>query len=262
MPSRIISLTTDFGIGSPYIAEMKGVIYSINPNATIVEISHAVAAQDIRQGALVLQNATCRFPADTIHVAVIDPGVGTQRDIVYAQFGSQRYIAPDNGLLDRLAAEETPSRMVALSNPQYWLPEVTSTFHGRDIMAPAAAHLSLGLDPAELGDEKSELVRLHWPEVQVVPNKVTGSIQSIDSFGNLITDITEEMLAAAPRDDSVLVQCDDHQTNGIFMTYADQPSMTLIAVIGSGGQLELAVVDDSAKMMLGVAVGTPVTISW
>jgi hypothetical protein len=262
MERTIISLTTDFGTGSPYVAEMKGVIYSINPAANIVDISHTIPAQDIRQGALVLDRSTRRYPSGTIHVAVVDPGVGTGREIVYARFGDQQYIAPDNGLLDRLAANFAPDRIVTLSNPQFWLPEVTSTFHGRDIMAPVAAHLSLQVEPNELGEEKSELVRLYWPEVQIVPNKITGAVQSIDSFDNLITDITEEMLEAAPRDDSVLIQCDDHQTYGIFTTYADQPSMTLIAVIGSSGHLELAIVDDSAKIMLGVAVGTPVTISW
>ena len=147
----IITLTTDFGTGSPYVAAMKGVILSINPAATIVDISHAVPAQDIARGALVLEDTTPWFPADTIHVAVVDPGVGTQRSILYARIGPQQYIAPDNGLLGRLMARTRPSLVLRLTEREYWLPEVSHTFHGRDIMAPVAARLSLGLDPRRLG---------------------------------------------------------------------------------------------------------------
>jgi S-adenosylmethionine hydrolase len=262
MARSIITLTTDFGTGSTYVAQMKGVILSINADATIVDLTHEIPPQDVRQGALALENAALRFPPNSIHVAVVDPGVGTARDIIYARIDNRHYVAPDNGLLDRLAARTRPDRIVALSNPKYWLASVSSTFHGRDIMAPAAAHLSLGLDADALGKAKSELVRLEWPEVQIVADKITGTIQSIDSFGNLVTDITEEMLASAPRDESVVIRCDDHETMGIFKTYADQPPMTLIAVIGSSGHLELSIVDDSAKIMLGVKVGTPVMVTW
>lgn len=262
MTRRIITLTTDFGTGSPYVAQMRGAILSINPEAMIVDITHEIPPQDVRQGALALESATLQFPPDSIHVAIVDPGVGTDRDIVYARIEDRHYIAPDNGLLDRLAARTNADRIVALSNPKYWLTSVSSTFHGRDIMAPAAAHLSLGLDENELGNAKPELVRLQWPEVQIVADKITGAIQSIDSFGNLITDITEEMLEGVPRDESVVVHCDEHETIGIFKAYADQPPMTLIALIGSSGHLELAIVDDSAKIMLGVAVGTPVVVTW
>ncbi len=262
MTRSIITLTTDFGTGSPYVAQMKGVILSINPDAAMVDLTHEIPPQDVRQGALALENTALRFPPGSIHVAVVDPGVGTDRDIVYARIAERHFIAPDNGLIDRLARRTWPDRIVALSNPKYWLAGVSSTFHGRDIMAPAAAHLSLGLNANELGDAKSELVRLPWPEVQIVADKITGAIQSIDSFGNLITDITEEMLEGVPRDESVVVHCDEHETMGIFKAYADQPPMTLIALIGSSGHLELAIVDDSAKIMLGVAVGTPVEVTW
>ncbi len=262
MSRPIITLTTDFGEGSPYVAAMKGVILSINPEATIVDITHSIAPQNVSQGALTLADLTPRFPSGSIHVAVIDPGVGSDREIVYAQFAEHHFVAPDNGLFDRLAAKQSPDRIIALTNSEFWLSEVSSTFHGRDIMAPVAAHLSLGLDPQQLGDSRSGIKRLPWPEVQIVPGKITGSVESIDSFGNLITDISKEMLAEAPRNDSVLIKCDDHETFGIFEKYADQPPMTLIALIGSSGKLELAIVDDSAKIMLGVREGTPVMVSW
>jgi len=262
MSSAVITLTTDFGGGSPYVAEMKGVVLSINPHATLIDVTHDIAPQDIRQGAIALADATNRFPPDSIHLAVVDPGVGSDRRIIYARFGRQHYVAPDNGLLDRLAAHSDPDRIVALTNPKYWLPKVSATFHGRDIMAPVVAHLSLGADPADLGAPFCDLVRLDWSEVRIVPGKVTGSVESFDSFGNVITDISESMLDGCPKDESVKICCDDHETFGIFETYADQPEMTLIALVGSNGKLELAIVNENAKAMLGVAVGEPVTVSW
>jgi S-adenosylmethionine hydrolase len=129
-------------------------------------------------------------------------------------------------------------------------------------MAPVAARLSLGLDPARLGPRQHEIERLDWTEARVAATKIEGSVQSIDSFGNLITDIPAEALAAAPRGEEVAIVCDDHETRGIFNTYADQPEMTLIALVGSSGKLEQAIVGDSAAIMLGITIGTPVTITW
>lgn len=258
----LITLTTDFGTDSPYIAAMNGVVLSINPAARIVDITHAVPAQDVRQGALVLADVTPWFPAGSIHVAVVDPGVGSQRRIVYAEISQQRYVCPDNGLLDRLAAHRPISRIIAVAEREFWLPTVSATFHGRDIMAPVAARLSLGLDAERLGPRIEKLVSLTWPEVLVLPREIHGTVQSIDSFGNLITDITEAMLAEAPRDESVRIACDEHETLGIFRTYSDQPAMTLMALIGSSGRLELAIVEDDAAAMLGIRTGTPVMVSW
>ncbi len=262
MPDRIITLTTDFGTGSPYVAAMKGAILTIHPHARIVDITHAVPPQDIRQGALVLARVTRAFPPETIHVAVVDPGVGTQRRIVWAAIAGQFYIAPDNGLLSGLARREPPTTMRSIANPAHWPPEASTTFHGRDIMAPVAARLSLGLAPESLGPPLTELVQLSWPEATTLAQRIEGEVVSIDSFGNLITNITSDMLDGAPTDESVRIRCDDHETQGIFKAYADQPEMTLIAVVGSSGELELAVVGDSAKLMLGVAVGTKVTVEW
>lgn len=260
---RIITLTTDFGVGSPYVAAMKGVILSINPEATLVDISHAISAQDVRQGALVLAETTRWFPPGTIHVAVVDPGVGTARRIVYARMGEHDFIAPDNGLLSRLALATLPSTIRNVVEPEFWLPEVSATFHGRDIMAPVAARLSLGLEPSRLGPALDELVMLPWTEARVTGKKIVGTVQSIDSFGNLITDIKADALAGVPRsEEHVAIHCDDHETRGIFQAYADQPEMTLIALVGSSGNLELAIVGENAAAMLGVTVGTPVRIAW
>ncbi|MEX0978211.1 MAG: SAM-dependent chlorinase/fluorinase [Pirellulales bacterium] len=259
---HIITLTTDFGAGSPYVAAMKGVILSINPRATLVDITHAVPPQDVRQGALVLFDTTRWFGPETIHVAVVDPGVGTSRKIVYARIGTQHFIAPDNGLLSRLALSTSPSTIITVAERQFWLQDVSATFHGRDIMAPVAARLSLGLEPSRLGPRQYELVRLEWAEARVTARKIEGSVRSIDSFGNLITDIEGSALADVPRGEGTAIVCDDHETRGIFNAYADQPEMTLIALVGSSGKLELAIVGESAAIMLGVSVGTPVKVTW
>jgi hypothetical protein len=261
-PPAIITLTTDFGEGSRYVAAMKGVMLSINPAARLIDSSHSVPPQDVRAGAIALAESAPFFPPGTIHVAVVDPGVGTARRIVYARIGAQQFIAPDNGLLSRLAAKERPSKIVSLDEPRFWLPRVSTTFHGRDIMAPVAARLSLGLSPDELGRPLDSLTSLPWPEAEQVANQITGEVIEVDSFGNLVTNISREMLAGVPTGETVTVACDEHVTQGIFKTYCDQPPMTLIALVGSGDQLELAIVDENASIMLGVTVGSPVVISW
>jgi S-adenosyl-L-methionine hydrolase (adenosine-forming) len=258
----IITLTSDFGTGSPYVAAMKGVILSINPAATIVDITHAIPAQDIRHAAVVLDDVTERFPDETIHIAVIDPGVGTERAIVYTRIGKHHYICPDNGLLSRLMARTPPSKIIRLEEPQYWLEPLSSTFHGRDIMAPVAARLSLGLDPERLGRAMGRLELLEWPAVRMTPSRITGSVQQIDSFGNLITNIRAEMFAGRPTDYRACVVCSIYETWGIFRAYGDRPSGTFVAVIGSQGQLELAIVGDNAASRLGIQVGMPVVVAW
>jgi S-adenosyl-L-methionine hydrolase (adenosine-forming) len=257
-----ITLTTDFGADSPYVAIMRGVILSINPEVRLVDITHSVPHQDIAAGAQVLAEATRWFPPGTLHVAVIDPGVGTERGIVYLRTEKQQYLAPDNGLLSLLARRDPPRMIRALVDQQYWLQPLSATFHGRDIMAPVAARLSLGLDPEKLGPRLEQLVELQWPEAHAVPGKIEGCISAIDSFGNLITNITSEQLSQAPQGDQVRIACGDHETFGIFRTYGDQPEMTLIALVGSSGKLELAIVGDSAAIMLGEKVGAPVVVTW
>lgn len=260
--TRIITLTTDFGTGSPYVAAMKGVILAINPAAVLVDLSHAIPHQDIRQGALALAQAAPWFPPGTIHVAVVDPGVGTSRKIICMAAGEHLFVGPDNGLLSRLALDKRPSTIISVTERKFWLPDVSSTFHGRDIMAPVAAHLSLGLDPAELGPSQQDWQQLEWTEARVSANKIEGAVESIDSFGNLITNISADALARVPRGEQVAIVCDEHETRGIFNAYGEQPEMTFIALVGSSGRLELAIVGDSAAIMLGVRAGAPVTVTW
>ncbi len=258
----IVTLTTDFGEGSRYVAAIKGVILRECPQVTIVDLTHAVPPQDIAFAARVWDHATEWFPALTIHLAVVDPGVGTDRELVYVEIDNQRYVCPDNGLLSCLAARQSPLRIFAISEPEFWLPAVTPTFHGRDIMAPVVGKLASGLDPRRLGPPRDVITTIPLPQATIVGQSITGEIVEIDSFGNLISNITADQLATAPRDESVRVACDGHETFGIFATYGEQPAMTLVAIVGSSGTLELAIVDDSAQMMLGVHVGAEVQVVW
>ncbi len=258
----IVTLTTDFGSGSTYVAALKGVILSINPTATIIDITHDIPRHDIREGAVVLDDISRLFPPETIHLAVVDPGVGTDRAIIYGRIGRHHYIAPDNGLLSRLASKQPPSRLIRLANDRFWGKTVSSTFHGRDIMAPVAAHLSLGVDPSELGPDHGSLKSLDWPTAVRRHDRIEGSVLKIDSFGNLITNITADMLTGHPTDERACIICSIYETWGVYRAYGDHPSGTLIALVGSNGRLELAVVGESAADRLGIQVGMPVVVAW
>jgi S-adenosylmethionine hydrolase len=258
----LITLTTDFGTGSHYVATMKGVILSLCPQATIVDIAHDVPPQDVRRAALLVDDVADWFPPVTIHVAVIDPGVGTDRAIVYARIGEQHFLAPDNGLLSRLATRKPPAKLIRLRDPAYWLPRVSTTFHGRDIMAPVAGHLALGLDPDRLGPPLERLVTLDWPLPREGQLRIDGTVIEIDAFGNLITNITADMLHGRPTDRRACIVCNIYETWGIYHAYAEQASGTLVALIGSGGRLELALVGDNAARKLGIGAGAPVTLAW
>jgi S-adenosyl-L-methionine hydrolase (adenosine-forming) len=238
------------------------VILSINPRANIIDISHEISAQDIRNAALILDDVTCWFPADTIHVAVVDPGVGTSRSIIYAKIGQQHFLAPDNGLLSRLTERTKPEKIIQLKDPQYWLENVSNTFHGRDIIAPVAARLSLGLEPEKLGPAVKEISSLEWPGVRISPRRIDGVVLEIDSFGNIVTNISIEALAGRPTDQRACVVCSIYETWGVYSTYGNRPQGTLCAIIGSNGRLELAIVGDNAAERLGIQVGVPVTIAW
>jgi S-adenosyl-L-methionine hydrolase (adenosine-forming) len=258
--TAIITLTTDFGAGSPYVAAMKGVMLGINPALRLIDLSHEVSPQDVTHGAVLLAETTTWFPAGTTHVAVVDPGVGTARRLLYARIGDQQYLAPDNGLLSLLAKRTRPVRMVELANSEYWLPAVSNTFHGRDILAPVAGQLSLGLEPERLGPIVSDLKMLDWPDPKAGDHRIDGAVRWIDHFGNLITNIPASMLAATEDSPSVRISCGGMQINGTIKSYGARQPGELTALIGSSGFLEIAAVNGSAANMLHVAAGAPVTI--
>jgi S-adenosylmethionine hydrolase len=256
----IITLTTDFGVASPYVAQMKGEILSRNREATIVDITHAIAPQSVVEGAIVLDDVTRRFPGGTIHVAVVDPGVGTSRRLLYAEMDAQRYLAPDNGLLTLVAGRATPTMVVELSEQRYWNNQVSSTFHGRDVLAPVAAHLSLGLEPAQLGPSASSLFLLTIFEPQIASDHILGHVLLADSFGNLITNIRREQVTALAPPEQLSVTCKDSTICGISRTYGDRRPGEIVALFDSQGRLEIAVAHDSAARLIGAEHGTSVLV--
>jgi S-adenosyl-L-methionine hydrolase (adenosine-forming) len=260
--SAIITLTTDFGTGSPYVAAMKGVILGINPAVRLVDISHSVGPQNVHEAAVLLAEAATWFPAGSIHVAVIDPGVGTQRKLIYARIGDQQYLAPDNGLLSLLAKRRKPARVVELKNPEIWLPDVSKTFHGRDILAPVAAQLSLGLEPERLGSTLHELETLDWPEPNRHGNRIDGVVRWIDHFGNLITNIGAVMVTEEKNSSAMHIQCNGHKIIGLAQAYGQRKPGELTALVGSSGYLEIAVVNGSAAQTLQAQVGAPVIVEF
>ncbi|CAG0947644.1 Adenosyl-chloride synthase [Anaerolineae bacterium] len=264
--NRIITLTTDFGLSDGFVGTMKGVILGINPEATIVDITHDIAPQKIESGAFLFANAVKYFPANAIHVVVVDPGVGSARRPIAMQIGETIFVAPDNGVLSRAIQNseignrksESEIRAVYLNRPAYWLPRVSHTFHGRDIFAPVAAHLSRGIALDTLGDPLDDWVRLA-PGVPTrrADGALVGKVLHIDRFGNLITNIADEMLAGQAR---ARIEIAGSVVNGIKQTYADVARGEIIALVGSTGQLEIAVRDGNAAQVFGVRLGDEILI--
>jgi S-adenosylmethionine hydrolase len=261
MPDSIITLTTDFGEDSPYAAVMKGVILGLSPHARLMDLTHQIPPQDIRHAAYFLATALPYFPRETLHVIVVDPGVGSERALLYVEVMDQRLLVPDNGCwteLDR--AGRSPPRVRRLTEDRYWRQPVSKTFHGRDILAPVAAHLSLGLDPALLGPSAEEWVRLDRPPVLTGRNSLTGHVVFIDHFGNLITNLRQESLGAAAGADMVVRVA--RESPRWVHTYADAGPGTLVALVSSSRTVEVAVVQGNAARLLGAGIGTPVRVEW
>jgi len=255
-----ITLTTDFGTGSPYVGAMKGVILSYHPEARLVDITHEVPPQNIRMGAIILADATPYFPPGTIHVVVVDPGVGTERALVYAELGTQRYLAPDNGVLSLVMKRSVLRRVIQLRESRFWRREISATFHGRDILGPVAAQLARGLDSALLGPPHPALKVLEWPEPAVFPELVEGQVIAVDSFGNLITNIEERHIAGLGPRDQLQVESGRWIIDGLSRTYGEHPPGQLVSLIGSSGRLEVAVVCGNAAAVTGLDVDASVRI--
>lgn len=265
--SGLITLTTDFGESDNYVGVMKGVILGINPSASIVDISHQVSPQDVLQGAFVLGTAVKYFPLGTIHVAVVDPGVGSSRDPLVLSGPDAYFVGPDNGIfsmaLDRNAEDMSsgqrslPKGWTArrITNPKYMLERVSSTFHGRDIFAPVAAHLSLGLSPDSLGPEVSEIATLQFPEPVQQEEVLLGQVIYVDRFGNLVTNIAEKDLAGCSQ---ARVEVCGRVIDRLSQYYAQ--GSPLATLIGSAGYLEIAVQNGNAAVELKAGVGTHVSV--
>jgi S-adenosylmethionine hydrolase len=252
----IVTLTTDFGLSDSYVASIKGVILSINPKARLVDISHQVPPQDILHGAFVLATAWSYFPRGTIHLAVVDPGVGTRRKAIAVSHKGHTFLAPDNGILSLALGGVMPSgsRAIAITNPRYRLKRVSSTFHGRDIFAPAAAYLSRGLALGELGPAlyRIKSLRVATP-IRQPDGSLQGSVIHVDAFGNLVTNIRR----GDARGD-ITVRVGGRTIAGLSATYA--ASEGFLALWGSSDYLEIAVRDGNARRALKVKRGDPVLV--
>jgi S-adenosyl-L-methionine hydrolase (adenosine-forming) len=257
----IITLTTDFGLRDGFVGIMKGVIYSIAPEAKVVDISHSIAPQNIQEGAFTLARAAPFFPADTIHIFVVDPGVGTQRRPLAARLGEQYFVGPDNGMLTPLIEDAEQSKkeveFVHLNNPKYWLPKVSRTFHGRDVFAPVGAHLASGVSLAAFGPRLNDPVRIELPHPEKTDTGWIAHITGIDVFGNLTTDLSASALQGRT---DVLVRLRDAEVNGITDSYGNKQPGDLIALVDSEDRLEIALVNGSAARKLGASVGDTVEV--
>ncbi len=263
----VISLMTDFGIKDGNVGVMKGVIWGIAPHAQISDLSHMIQPQNIREAALILARSAPYFPEDSVHVVVVDPGVGTARRPMAAKIGSQFYVGPDNGtitlLLERAEDEGWQTEFVHLDKPQYWLDKISHVFHGRDIFAPAAGHLASGVSLAELGTRILDPVRLALPKPEQTGHGWRGEIIHIDHFGNLASNIRIEHLAEALKHmDKVTVTLAGEVIRGMVNTFGERQPGDLVALMGSTGNLIVSVVNGSAAERIGVKTGDPIDVSW
>ena len=279
--SRPVVLTTDFGLDDPYVGVMKGVILGINPGATLVDLTHNIQPQNVSQAAFVLGNSYRFFPAAAIHVAVVDPGVGTARRAVLLITPRGWFVAPDNGVLSYVlrdfinqipdqSPDQPPNKANSVKVPtglkafnlteaRYWLHPVSRTFHGRDVFAPVAAHLSLGVAPEEMGEPVDDLVWLPAPQPVTHRDHVDGQVVNVDHFGNLVTNIPAAALADT---ENLVISIRGRRVFGLSDTFNDRvhgPSVELVALVGSNGLLEVAVPNGSAATLLDASIGEPVT---
>jgi S-adenosyl-L-methionine hydrolase (adenosine-forming) len=256
----LITLTTDFGPESPYVAAMKGVILSGNPVARIMDLSHCIPPQDVRFAAFFLQACVPYFPQETLHVVVVDPGVGTDRALLYVEVEGHRVLAPDNGCWTSLIPDGAHSAKVyRLTESRFWRQPVSATFHGRDILAPVAAHLSLGENPVHLGEPFDRWVRLEFKRPVLESDRLSGEVIFIDSFGNLITNISGNAFARISRQ-PVKIVVGNREVARPVRAYGEAEAGTLIALISSFDLLEVAVTNGSAQKELSAQVGTPVSV--
>jgi S-adenosyl-L-methionine hydrolase (adenosine-forming) len=253
----IITLLTDFGTQDEYVGVLKGVISTINPTVTIIDVTHGIAPQNVVTAAYTLKAAYPFFPLGTIHLAVVDPGVGTRRDIVAVRCGGHLFLAPDNGLLAPILAEHSPEAGYRVENENLFRHPVSRTFHGRDVFAPVAAHLSQGLPMKALGRplDFDQLRLLHVREPWIsIPGNLEGEVVSVDRFGNLITNIGSRHLAGlGPGKIDILLG--EHTISGMVDSYAQGVPGELLAIIGGRDCLEIAVNGASAFKFLNLAHG-------
>ena len=256
-PSGVVTLLTDFGLNDTYVGTVKGVLLAINPRVRLVDLTHAVPPQDIRRAALLLEAAWRFFPCGSVHLAIVDPGVGGSRRPIAVEAGGHYFVGPDNGLLG-FCLDLPGARGVVLADARYHRRPISRTFHGRDVFAPVAAHCSRGVRLTAFGPRLSHPVRLSGSEPRRIGGRVEGEVLLVDRFGNLVTSLRGRELPG-PVDRGVL-RIGAARVRGLAGTYAERPRRTLGALIDSSGRVEVFVREGSARQRLGIGPGAPV--SW
>jgi len=254
----IITLMSDFGLRDGYVASMKGVILEICPDARLVDISHLIAPQNIRSGAFVLYASYAYFPPGTVHLAVVDPGVGTERGAIAIRTGASFFVGPDNGLFSLVLRKETGWEARKLENPQFRRNPLSSTFHGRDLFAPAAAYLACGV-PFHTVGRVCDPVFPQWHEPAVAQREVKGEVMHIDHFGNAITNVPSDILKKRGPAEKWRILAGRTEINSIQETYGCSSAGEPLALIGSAGFIEIAVNQGSAASLLELEPGTEVS---
>jgi S-adenosylmethionine hydrolase len=262
-PRPIITLTTDFGLNDHFVGTVKGAILSIAPEAEIVDICHSVQAFDILDGALVLAQAYSYFPTRTVHMIVVDPGVGSARRPIIASSDKYNFVAPDNGVLSLMYAREERLNVRHITAEHYFLQPMSNTFHGRDIFAPVAAYLAKGVDQEKFGPEITDFVRFNAPKPKVVDAKtLKGIVLKVDRFGNLVTNITPQDAPALfqPSPQPFKVVVGKREITTLQTNYADGTPNQLFAILGSMGYLEIAANRAVAAQLASASKGTEVSL--
>jgi S-adenosyl-L-methionine hydrolase (adenosine-forming) len=255
-----IALTTDFGADSHYVGAIKAVIASIAPKAKVIDLTHTIPPYDIVSGAFILGTNYLYFPKDTIHVAVVDPGVGSTRKPILARNQYAYFIGPDNGLFSLVERRSTVFDMYELDQPKYFLDSVSSTFHGRDIFAPVAAHLAKGVSPKKLGTSLKTFEMLEAFDIEDHGTRIVGEVLMVDGFGNVIVNIDNDYFSERVGGKPFSVHIHDQVAHQIIQTYSDSDRGSLVALFGSSGFMELAISQGSLASQIPVAVGDEVRI--
>ena len=256
----IITLLTDFGLKDPYVASMKGVILSINPQCTLVDITHQVSPYDIKEGAFILAQAYSTFPKGTIHLSVVDPGVGSPRKPILFVTKNYFFIGPDNGLFTFALKREKLKKVIALGKMEFFLPEVSPTFHGRDLFAPVAAHLSCGIAPESFGRVIKSWNEISFPEPVLRQERLIGEVIHIDTFGNLVCNIDYKNLLKFSKSRPFVIKIGKRTMRGLKKGYWEGRKDEPMALIGSGGFLEISVREGNAQKVLKMKKGDRVQV--
>ena len=259
----IITLLSDFGLRDAYVAEMKAVILTITPDACIVDISHEIEKFDIRMGAFILASVTPYFPKGTVHVAVVDPGVGTKRRPIIIQTKRSFHVGPDNGLLLLSATKEEINHVYHIKNPEYWLPKISTTFHGRDIFAPAAAYLAKRCSPSQFGPEIHDYVIPQFAKPYMKKGELMGEVMHVDDFGNVVTNVSskdlEELETSIGDVLHVRIQRKTFDMRSCS-AYGEVPSGTPLVIVGSHDFLEISINQGNASKTLNLRTGDSFSI--